>query len=74
MEIVNICNKKFLGLTLDNTFSWKIHIDTVVPKLSSACYVIRTVKPYFVPGITEKDILFALDYDLWTNILGKLLS
>jgi hypothetical protein len=45
-EIVNICNTKFLGLTLDNTFSWKIHIDIVVPKLSSVCFAIRTVKPF----------------------------
>jgi hypothetical protein len=30
---------------LDNTFSWKIHIDTVISKLSSACYAIRTIKP-----------------------------
>jgi hypothetical protein len=44
-KINNVHNTKFLGLKLDNTFSWKIHIDTVVLKLSSACYVIRTVKP-----------------------------
>jgi hypothetical protein len=25
-KIVNICNTKFLGLTLDNTFSWKIQL------------------------------------------------
>jgi hypothetical protein len=30
-KIVNICNTKFLGLTLDKTFSWKAHIDTVAP-------------------------------------------
>jgi hypothetical protein len=36
-KISNVHNTKFLGLTLDNTFSWKIHIDTVVLKLSLAC-------------------------------------
>jgi hypothetical protein len=36
----------FLGLILDNTFSWKSHIDWLMSKLSSACYVIRAVKPY----------------------------
>jgi hypothetical protein len=35
-KIVNIHNTKFLGLILDNALSWKIHIDTFVPKLSSA--------------------------------------
>jgi hypothetical protein len=45
-EIANICNTKFLGLILDNTFSCKTHIDTVVPKLSSVCFAIRTIKPF----------------------------
>jgi hypothetical protein len=36
-EIVNICNTKFLRLTLDDTFSLKIHIDTIVPIISSTC-------------------------------------
>jgi hypothetical protein len=44
-KIHNVHNTKFLELTLNNTFSWKIHIDTVILKLSSACYAIRTVKP-----------------------------
>jgi hypothetical protein len=33
-ELANTSNTKFLGLTLDNTFSWKIHIDAIVHKLS----------------------------------------
>jgi hypothetical protein len=36
-EIANTSNTKFLGLTLDNTF---------VPKLSSACFAVRDVKPF----------------------------
>jgi hypothetical protein len=45
-EIVNTCNTKFPKLTLDNTFSWKNHIDTIVPKLSSASFTVRAVKPF----------------------------
>ena len=37
---------KFLGLITDNTLSWKGHIDCIIPKLSLACYVIRTIRPY----------------------------
>jgi hypothetical protein len=33
-KINNVHNTKFLGLTLDNTFSWKIYVDTVVLKFS----------------------------------------
>jgi hypothetical protein len=44
-KIINIHNAKFLGLILDNTFSWKIQINTVVTKLSSACYGSRAIKP-----------------------------
>jgi hypothetical protein len=50
-------NTKFLRLTLVNTFSWKKHIDTIVPKLSWACSAVRAVKPFFIPRISEDDIL-----------------
>jgi hypothetical protein len=33
-KVINVYNTKFHGQTLDNTFSWKIHIDTVVLKFS----------------------------------------
>jgi hypothetical protein len=45
-EIANTSNTTFLRLTLDNTFSWKNHIDKIVPKLSSACFTVRAVKPF----------------------------
>ena len=45
-KITNTCTTKFLGITLESTLSWKTHIDTTVPKLSSATFAIRTVKPY----------------------------
>jgi hypothetical protein len=46
IEIANTYNTKFLGLTLDDTYSRKNHIDIIVPKLSSACFAVRAVKPF----------------------------
>jgi len=40
---------KFLDLTLDNTLSWRPHIDTIAPKLSSAGFALRIVKPLLSP-------------------------
>jgi hypothetical protein len=37
---------KFLGITVDNTLTWKQHIDTIIPKLNNACYIIRRCKLY----------------------------
>jgi hypothetical protein len=45
-KIAKVYNTKFLGLTLDNTLSWRTHIDTIIPKLSSACFALRVVKPF----------------------------
>jgi hypothetical protein len=68
-EIVNICNTEFLGLTFENTFSWKSHVDTIVPKLSSACFAIRAVKPFlsqeslkmvYYSYLSEGNILYRL--------------
>jgi len=36
---------KFLGLVIDNSLSWHCHIDQIIPKLSKASYVIRSLKP-----------------------------
>jgi hypothetical protein len=35
-----------LGITVDNTLSWKQHIETIIPKLNKACYIIRRSKLY----------------------------
>jgi hypothetical protein len=33
----------FLGLQTDKNLNWKTHIQYIIPKLSSACFAIRTV-------------------------------
>jgi hypothetical protein len=37
---------KFFGITVDNTPSWKQHFDTIIPKLNTAFYIIRSCKLY----------------------------
>ena len=44
--ITNSSNTKFLGVTMDNTLSWNNHIDLLVRKLSTACYINRNAKTY----------------------------
>ena len=44
--IINSSYTKFLGVTMDNTLSWNNHIDTLMKKLSMACYIIRNAKMY----------------------------
>jgi hypothetical protein len=49
---------KFLGLTIDDTLSWKQHIEQVMNKMCSACYALRNVK-HIVPVDALRVIYFA---------------
>jgi len=44
--ISNSASTKFLGVIIENTLSWKAHIDHLLPKLYMACYSVRTIKPF----------------------------
>jgi len=63
-KIANICNVKVLGLPLDNTDSWKTHIDTIIPKLSSASFAMRIVKPFL-----SQDSLRMVYYSYFHSIM-----
>jgi hypothetical protein len=63
-KIANTCTTKFLLLTLENMLSWKTHIDTIVPKLSSATFAIRTVKPFL-----SQDSLKMIYYSYFHSIM-----
>jgi hypothetical protein len=43
--IIGINNTKFLGLELDKNICWKNHVQKILPKLSSACYLVRRMCP-----------------------------
>ena len=42
--ITSSTHTKFLGITLNNTLSWNNNIDSIMKKLSRACYIIRHAK------------------------------
>jgi hypothetical protein len=45
--ISNTSNLKFLGIIIDNTLSWKSHIDMIAPQLSQACVIARVIKLFY---------------------------
>jgi len=72
--ILNTSTLKFLEITINNTLSWKSHIDMITSKLSQACCMVRAVKS-FLTQVTLKIILMltfiSFYYDLSENILGR---
>jgi hypothetical protein len=45
-QIPKVNDIKFWGLHITNTLSWKTHIDNILPNLFSACFAMRSFKPY----------------------------
>jgi hypothetical protein len=43
-QVNSSSHTKFLGLIVDDSLSWKDHIDQMRPKLNSACFVIRSLQ------------------------------
>jgi len=43
--IPSVLSTKFLELTIGSTLSWRRHRDHLTTKKSTACYVIRSIKP-----------------------------
>jgi hypothetical protein len=41
--IEEVLTTKFLGLQISNNLNWKKHTEYIIPKLSSACFAMRTV-------------------------------
>jgi hypothetical protein len=73
--ISSVTETKFLGLTIDDTLSWKQHIDMVINRLSSACYALRNIKYMVSFGTFKVNLLCSctVHYELWYNLLGQLL-
>ena len=43
-DVKSSSNTKFLGLIIDDSLSWKAHIDQMMSKLHTACFVIRSIQ------------------------------
>jgi hypothetical protein len=54
-----------LGLYIDDTLTWKTHIDNILPKLCSACFAMRSVKPY-----VSQQILIAIYYSYFHSLMS----
>jgi hypothetical protein len=63
--ISNSTNTKFLGVIMENTLSWKAHIDHLLPKLCMACYSIRTIE-HFMYQENLKSIHYSYFHSLMT--------
>jgi hypothetical protein len=72
--VITMSNKKFLGIHINDSMNWSCHVESIIPKLSSACYIMRSIKPY-MPMNTMKTIYYScfntiMSYGLflWGNL------
>jgi len=69
-RIENSQSTSFLGIVLDKTLSWQLHIDKICAKLKSACYVLRTLNPILSVSNLNLFFIHSLNYYIWHNFLG----
>jgi len=62
-KLTTLDSIKFLGLTLDNSLSWKKHIEAIAPKLSAATFAMRIVH------LLSLDYLKLIYYSYFHSIL-----
>jgi hypothetical protein len=56
--VLTLSNIKFLGIHINHSMNWSHHVEYIIPKLSSACYIMRSIKSY-VSLITLKTIYYS---------------
>ena len=64
-SIFNTSNTKFLGLVTANSLSWKDHIIQIIPKLSKACYVLRSIRLFMC-----QDALKAVHHSYFHSLIS----
>ena len=56
--ITSVDNIKFLGIHLQDSIKWNCHIEHILPKLSSACYIMRNIRQ-IMPINTLKTVYYS---------------
>ena len=56
--ITTVPKIKFWGIYIHDSINWSCHIEYVIPKLSSSCYVMRSIKPFMFPN-TLKTVYYS---------------
>jgi hypothetical protein len=66
---------KFLGLIIDDTLSWKQHIDQLIKKNVCSMLCLEVCKLFIINGDTKNNLFCSHShyYELWCNLLGQLL-
>jgi len=64
-KVTTVDNIKFLGLTPDNSLTWKKHIEAIILKLSAATFAMRVLKP-----LLSSDALKLIYYSYFHSILS----
>ena len=66
--ITAVPNIKVLGINIIDSINWSCHVEYIIPKLSSACYIMTSIKP-FMSLNTLNTTYFSMVYGLplWGN-------
>jgi len=43
---LSVISDFLVSIHIDGTINWKHHVEHIIPKLSRACYIMRSIKPY----------------------------
>ena len=72
-QITKSTNTKLLGISIEETLSWKCHINQILSRLSLACYAIKVIAPSHVRGYSKNYLLFICTFDnnIWYHFLGN---
>ena len=64
-SISKVNDTKFLRMNINNTLSWKTHIEEMLPKLCSACFAMKSVKP-----LASQQMLKIIYYSYFHSIMS----